>query len=110
MTLKAEARKLCSALESVVSGLETYEKDERRRYTKELAEILRPSVSSLRKAIEENNREEAKKALNEVAELMHEVNGAATKGEIDFVPSKVLNSYWELKTIFQELRFRDEQL
>jgi len=110
MTLKAKARELCTALELIISGLEGYEKDDRSRYTKDLAAILRPSYLRLKKAIEDKKREEAKEALDEIAELMHEVNGAATKGDINFVQGKVLNTYWELKAIFQESRFRDEQL
>lgn len=110
MTLKAKARELCVALESITDGLEGYDKDDRCRYTKQLAEILRPSVHGLKKAIEEKNREEAKDALADISEIMYEVNGAATKGEIDFISSKILNTYWDLKTIFQELRYRDEQL
>lgn len=110
MTLKSKARELCIALESITAGLERYDKDDRSRYTKQLAEILRPSVHKLEKAIEEKNREEAKDALADISEIMHEVNGAATKGEIDFTSSEILNTYWDLNTIFQELRYRDEQL
>lgn len=110
MTLKTKSRELRTALEAIISGLERYDKDDRSRYTKELAASLTPSVSRLKKAIEEKNREEAKDALADISEVMYEVNGAATKGEIDFISSKILNTYWDLKTIFQELRYRDEDL
>lgn len=110
MTLKAKARELCIALEAIVSGLERYDKDYRSRYTKELAAGLAPSVSRLKRALEERDREEAKDALADISEVMYEVNGAATKGEIDFIPPKALNTYWELRTIFQEMRYRDQKL
>ncbi len=111
MTLKADAQRLCSALETIVKGLETYDKDDRRDYTKALAASLRMRVRNFREAIDESrSREQAKEVLEEMTELMYEVNGAATKGEIDFVSGKVLATYWQLRTIFREARFRDEPL
>jgi hypothetical protein len=111
MTLKAEAQKLCLALEAITKGLEAYDKDDHKIYTKSLAFNLRPRTLSFRQAIDENkSREQAKEVLDEMMKLMYEINSAATKGGIDFVAHDVLSIYWELKTIFQESRFRDEEL
>jgi len=41
---------------------------------------------------------------------MYEVNGAAKKGEMDIFPEGLLNRFWQLSTIFQEQRYRDERL
>jgi len=40
---------------------------------------------------------------------MYEVNGAAKKGEMDIFPEGLLNRFWQLSTIFQEQRYRDER-
>jgi len=45
-----------------------------------------------------------------IKEVMHEVNGAATKGEMDICAEGVLSRFWDLSTIFQEQRYRDERL
>ena len=56
------------------------------------------------------SKESAKANLSELSDLMHEVNGAASKGEIDFISPDALDKYWDLKSIFQEIEYRNEPL
>lgn len=98
------AHRLCSVLESIVRGLERYDRDDRRRYTQELASVLGPSVDRFREAVIEENPERAIDAFADVSEPMYEVNSAATKGEIDFVPVDLLTAYWELSALFRDER------
>jgi len=48
--------------------------------------------------------------LADLKGLMHEVNGAATKGELDVFSDDTLDRYWKLSTIFQESRFSGQGL
>jgi len=41
--------------------------------------------------------------------VMHEVNGASTKGEMKICEAGVLEAFWDLSAIFQERRYRDER-
>ena len=111
MNLASEAKELVLVLNSIVTGLESYNKDSRQEYTSKMAVRLKPLVSSFENfVIVEKSKESAKLQFDEIKELMHNVNGAATKGEIDFVSGDILNRYWELSTIFQETRFSHEKL
>ncbi len=67
-------------------------------------------LSSNSKVVVEKSKERAKQQLDEIRELMRNVNGAATKGEIEFVSGNVLNRYWELSTTFHEPRYSHESL
>ncbi len=111
MTLASEAIELAETLQIIVDGLENYDSDSRREYTSKMAKRLKPLVDSFQRlVVGKKSKENAKLQLDEIRELMHDVNGAATKGEIDFVSGSVLNRYWELNTIFQESKYAQESL
>lgn len=111
MTLASEAKELSETLQAIANGLESYDLDSRREYTSKMAQRLRPLVNSFHDiVVVEKSRNDAELQLDEIWELMHNINGAATKGEIDFVSDSVLNRYWELSTIFQEVRYAHEPL
>jgi len=111
MNLASEATELVLILNKIVNGLESYYKDSGQEYTSKMAARLKPLVSSFENFVtKEKSKEAAKLQLDEIKDLMHNVNGAATKGEIDFVSGDVLNRYWELSTIFQEKKFSHETL
>ena len=76
-----------------------------------MAQRLKPLVESFYNlVVVEKSKGSTKLQLDEIRELMHNVNGAATKGEIDFAPDDALNRYWELSTIFQESKYAHESL
>jgi hypothetical protein len=111
MSLEVKAKELCGVLEAIVVGLESYDKDSRISYTKPMALKLRPLANAYREAVySQKSRVAAKQVLDDLKDSMHNVNGAATKGEIDFVAGEVLDKYWELTTIFQESCHSDQQL
>ncbi len=111
MTLSKDARELADTLKKIVDGLESYEADSRRDYTSKVAARLKPLVQEFERLItEERSKEAAKMQLDDIRKLMHNINGAATKGEIDFVQDCVLNRYWQLSTIFQEAKYSHESL
>src|SRR3990167_2351252 len=111
MTLASDAIELADTLKCIVKGLEGYDLDSRREYTSKMAQRLKPLVDSFYNLVVfEKSKESAKLQLDEIREIMHNVNGAATKGEIFFVSDNVLNRYWELNTIFQESRYAYEPL
>jgi len=111
MTLASKAIELAEALQAIVDGLESYDTDSRREYTSKMAKQLKPLVDSFQRLVSvEKSKESAKLQLDEIRELMHNVNGAATKGEIDFVSGSMLNRYWELSTIFHESKYAKESL
>lgn len=111
MSLASEANELSEVLQEVTLGLESYNADSRKEYTTKMAERLKPLVRSFHDFITiEKSVPKAKRQLDEIHEVMHNVNGAATKGEINFVSGKTLDRYWKLSTIFQESRHRNEVL
>ncbi|MFM2477799.1 hypothetical protein [Celerinatantimonas sp. MCCC 1A17872] len=111
MTLASEAKELAETLQAIVEGLEGYDLDSRREYSSKMADRLKPLVNSFRELVlVEKSRDSAKLQLDGIKELMHNVNGAATKGEINFVSGSTLNRYWELSTIFQETKYVHESL
>jgi hypothetical protein len=72
---------------------------------------LVPLVENLRSLIDGRaDRSEILQAMAEITAVMYEVNGAATKGEMDIFPEGLLNRFWQLSTLFQEHRYRDERL
>lgn len=111
MKLTSKAIELADALQTIVESLENYDLDSRREYTSKMAQQLKPLVNSFRNlVVVEKSKNDAKLQLDEIKEIMHNVNGAATKGEIDFVSGSVLNRYWELSTIFQESKYTNENM
>lgn len=107
MTLATQAQELVCTLQSVVSDLDRYGLD----YTAKLAGRLRLLVAELQSAvITQHSRPEAERVLANISELMHEVNGAATKGEMAIFADDTLDKYWHLSTVFQESRFAEQTL
>ncbi len=108
MTLKDKALELADTLRKIVQCLRAYGIE----YTSQLANILNPQVEALFIAIhEERSRSHAADILTDIAPTMYEVNGAATKGDMDiFLGTDLLNRYWDLETIFRESRYSNESL
>jgi len=110
-SLQDEAVKLVEVLWAVVHALDDYKVDERVEHTRRLAARLRPLVASLEQAIlRERSREAARDLMSDISPVMHDVNGAATKGEMAIFHNDTLNRYWKLSTIFQESRFSGDRL
>jgi len=112
MGLRRDAERLLETLESVVAGLTAFQGSPvQMEYTDHLGRRLVPLVEELRSLIEERvDRSEIMRTMAAIKEVMHEVNGAATKGEMDICAEGVLSRFWDLSTIFQEQRYRDERL
>ena len=111
MTLRKDALKLAKALEDTVSNLEKYGLENKSEYAQKAAQRLKPAVTALYKAIkDECSREKAHEIITDIDKLMSNINGAATKGDMEFDNNNALNRYWQLKTIFQESRYRGESL
>lgn len=109
MTLQSEANRLIDVLDTVCVALDQYGVD----YTTRCACTLRPLVHDLRTAVvEERSRDHAESLLSEIKPIMHEVNGAATKGELAIfdLNDDTLDTWWELSAIFQESRFAKDKL
>lgn len=107
-TLRDQAQRLGQVLQEIVHDLGRYGVD----YTSRLAAALRPQVDAFTRAvIEERSRIHAQEILSDIAPVMEEVSGAATKGEMPiFADQTLLDRYWELHTIFRETRFAKEAL
>jgi hypothetical protein len=111
MTLTTQARELVHVLQAVVTALDRFDRPLQRDYTCEMADRLRPLVAELQSAVvSERNRPAAERVLADISELMHGVNGAATKGEMEIFADDTLDRYWRLSTIFQESRFSGQSL
>ena len=103
MTLAADAKELTECLNLIVAGLESYKEDSRSEYTSRMAEYLKPLVTSFNKMVSvDRSKELAELKFDEINDLMHNINGAYTKGEIYFVEEGVLEKYWQYCSIFQE--------
>jgi len=111
MTLTSQAQELVRVLQAVVTALDRFDRPPQRDYTHAMADRLRPLVADLQSAVvSQRSRPDAERVLAEISELMHAVNGAATKGEIDIFADDTLDRYWELSTLFQESRFSGQSL
>jgi hypothetical protein len=111
MTLRYEANRLVETLWQIIAELENYDADDRRVYAKELAARLRPRVMVFDQAVScDQSRSQANEVLSDVASIMEEVNGAATKGDMEIFHDNTLSRYWDLKTIFQESRYSGQEL
>jgi hypothetical protein len=111
MGLRRDAERLLETLASVTTGLAAFQGSVvQMEYTEHLRRRLGPLVEELRSLIEERaDRSDILRAMAAIKEVMHEVNGAATRGEMNFCEAGVLGTFWKLSTIFQEQRYRDEQ-
>ncbi len=111
MTLRDDALKLAQALADTVSNLEQYGTETQSQYAQNAAQRLKPAVAQLNEAINnERSREKAHEIITDIEQLMSNINGAATKGDMTFDNNDALNRYWQLKTIFQESKYRGESL
>src|SRR5262245_59183304 len=111
MTLATQAQELVRVLQAVVTSLAGFDPPAQRDYTRAMADRLRPLIAELQSAVaSERSRSDAERVLADISELMHEVNGAATKGEMDIFTDDTLERYWHLSTLFQESRFSGQSL
>ena len=111
ITLATQAQELVRVLQAVVAALDRFDRLGQRDYTTGLAKRLRPLLAEFQSAvIEERSRPAAEGALADIKEVMHEVNGAATKGEMDIFSDATLARFWDLSTLFQESRFSGQSL
>jgi len=112
MGLWEDAQRLLETLQSVAASLGAFRGSPvQREYTEHLQRRLVPLVEDLRSLIDKRtDHSEILRAMAEIKGVMYEVNGAAKKGEMDIFPEGLLNRFWQLSTIFQEQRYRDERL
>jgi hypothetical protein len=108
ISLRKDAIELSKVLNLIVQGLEQYQGS---AYTRQMARMLAPVVAEYDAAVfTSRSRDAAASALAVLKEYMHNVNGAATKGDLNFVADSVLNQYWNLQSIFQESKYRGVSL
>jgi len=114
MSLRSDALDLLRTLKRAVEALELFEHPNGASYSSDMAARLARAVEDFERAVlEAKSRDAAAEALNEIAPLMENVNGAATKGGLDFFPTygdDTLNEYWRLNTIFRETKYSHESL
>ncbi len=110
MSLSSKSIELIKVLETIASELRAYDKDDRSAMTVKAAGYLDALANELREAINKKSKTEAKDVMYEVSELMSQVSAMTTKGEMDIFSSGLLEKYWDLKTIFQEAKYRDDSL
>ena len=106
--LRDKAIALSQTLNAIVTCLAQYRGSD---YPGELAALMKPIVAEYDDAVfVTRSRERAAAAIDALAECMDSVNAAATRGEMDLFGESVLETYWELHTIFREAIYRDESL
>lgn len=111
ITLATQAKELVCVLQAVVAALDRFDRPGQRDYTTGLAERMRPPLAAFQSAvIKERNRPAAERALADIKEVMHAVNGAATKGEMDIFSDATLDRFWDLSMLFEDRRFSGESL
>lgn len=112
MGLRADVETLIEALESVASGLTDFQGfADHMAYAKHLNHRLLPLIEDLRDQVAAgSDRSRILRTMAEIKDVMSEVNGAATKGEMAICKEGILDTFWRLSTIFQEERYRDERL
>lgn len=96
-----KANELVGVLYGIERCLERYPDALGPRYAKD----LRPMIDAFASAVSVRcSVPEAKEVFSQIKELMHIINGAATKGEHDFFPrqSDLLNHFWALESTFRE--------
>jgi hypothetical protein len=107
MSLRNDAAALSDALNEIIRTA----KGSRSEYVVELAERIAPLVDRYDRAVFHlHAREDASDALTSRADGMGELSSAATKGELQGFRGDSFESYWRLRTIFRESRYRDEAI
>ena len=112
MGLRADAEELIQVLESVGAGLADFQgSSDQMEYTEHVHRRLLPLVEELREHVGvRSDRSEILRTMAEIKEVMYEVSGAANKGEMRICAEGIFDTFWKLSTIFQEQRYRDEDL
>jgi hypothetical protein len=113
MSLHADAQKLVAVLQRVIEALERFRHPSGASYAADMAVRLRPLVADFEQAIQAHSREAASATLDDIKPLMHNVSGAATKGDLAIFRSysdNTLDRYFQLATIFQESRYAGQPL
>jgi len=112
MSLRTDAFELLATLKEVIEALRRFEHPNGAPYTNDMAARIEPVVADFEHAIvESRSKYAAVAALAEIDPLMHNINGAATKGDLRIFPAyqdQPLNTYWRLNTIFRESRYVSE--
>ena len=114
MSLRTDTFELLATLKEVIEALRRFEHPNGAPYANDMVARLDLAVAEFERAIaEQRSRDAAVAALDKIGPLMENLNGAATKGGLDFFPSygdDTLNDYWRLNTIFRETRYSHESL
>jgi hypothetical protein len=114
MSLRTDAFELLATLKDVIKALRRFEHPTGAPYTIDMAERLEPRVTEFEHAIvESRSKDAAVAALDEIDPLMHNINGAATKGDLRIFPAQddqTPDTYRRLKTIFSESRYAVDSL
>jgi hypothetical protein len=114
MSLRTDAFELLATLKEVLEALRRFEHPNRAAYATEMIARLEPVVADFEHAIDEaRDKDAAVVALDEIGPLIHNINGAATKGDLRIFPAhddQTLDTYWRLNTIFRESRYAAESL
>ena len=114
MSLRTDAFELLATLKEVIEALRHFEHPNGAPYATEMVARLEPAVADFEHAIvETRDKDAAVVALDEIGPLMHDINGAATKGDLRIFPrydDQTLDTYWRLNTIFRESRYAAESL
>ena len=114
MSLRTDAFELLATLKEVLEALRRFKHPNGAPYATEMIARLEPVVADFEHAIDEaRDKDAAVVALDEIGPLMHNINGAATKGDLRIFPGyddQTLNTYWRLNTIFRESRYAAESL
>lgn len=114
MSLQSDAHELFKTLRSVIEALRQFEHPNGSPYAEDMAARLAPLVAEFERAIvSDRSRADAANVLESIAPLLDNVNGAATKGDLEIFPDRndqTLNRYWDLKTIFRESKYAGQEL
>ena len=114
MSLRTDAFELLATLKDVIAALRRFEHPNGAPYAIDMAARLEPVIADFEHAIvESQSKDAAVAALDEIEPLMHNINGAATKGDLRIFPAyddQTLDTFWRLKTIFRESRYAAESL
>jgi hypothetical protein len=114
MSLRTDAFELLATLKEVLEALRRFEHPNQVPYATEMIARLEPAVADIEHAIDEaRDKDAAVVALDVIGPLMHNINGAATNGDLRIFPghdNHTLDTYWRLNTIFRESRYAAESL
>ena len=111
MSLQTDANQLVAVFRHIIGALESFRHPRGGSYSADMATQLRPLVAEFESAVvHAHSRERAAAILDELKPMIHNVSGAATKGELDIFKDDTLDRYHELATIFQESRYAAETL